>query len=210
MRLDGIRPAAVVAALWLCATPTAFGDEPSAGAGANLHAGTSAAPARKLSAHASPAAIRQQSRAIENKSASNVLSGKLAARQRAALLQARHQTPYAARTLRHSNAEVSQSPAPSAGATTLGSVRSSALGENLSLSGTHGVALTRQPAVTVPAVSATPRRVAIRTAPGSRVVVANSAIGGPRDQALARLGGPAMGRTATGAAIDGSQLHRKF
>ena len=44
----------------------------------------------------------------------------------------------------------------------------------------------------------------------SRTVPRGSTIGGPRVAGPARVGGPATGRAANPAVIDGTQLHRKF
>jgi hypothetical protein len=44
----------------------------------------------------------------------------------------------------------------------------------------------------------------------AKTVVGESSIGGPHAGRLGRLGGPPIGRTANRAAIDGTQLHRKF
>jgi len=56
------------------------------------------------------------------------------------------------------------------------------------------------PASKLPAPSAT----------SVKAVAGSSRIGGPQTAGRGRLGGPAIGRTANSATINGTQLHRKF
>jgi hypothetical protein len=51
---------------------------------------------------------------------------------------------------------------------------------------------------------------AVRTLPNLKVAPRGSTIGGPHVAGPGRVGGPATGRTANPAAIDGTQVHRKF
>ena len=51
---------------------------------------------------------------------------------------------------------------------------------------------------------------AVRTLPNLKVAPRGSTIGGPHVAGPGRLGGPATGRTANPAVIDGTQVHRKF
>jgi hypothetical protein len=74
---------------------------------------------------------------------------------------------------------------------------------NVVAQGPSGASPALPPAVTAPNVAA---RAAANQGPASR----NSTIGGPRAQGLGQVGGPAIGRPAHAATIDGTQLHHKF
>ncbi len=53
-------------------------------------------------------------------------------------------------------------------------------------------------------------RLAARVPTSVRTVARDARIGGPQAAGQVRLGGPAIGRTANSAIINGTQLHRKF
>jgi len=59
-------------------------------------------------------------------------------------------------------------------------------------------------------VSKLPARAAAGTAATAHAVAKDSRIGGPHVAGPGRLGGPIIGRTANNAAIDGTQIRRKF
>jgi hypothetical protein len=75
--------------------------------------------------------------------------------------------------------------------------------------GARGASPALPPAVTAPNVAA---RAAAHpsAAPNPSAAARASAIGGPHTQGLGRVGGPAIGRPAHAATIDGTQLHHKL
>jgi len=203
----------------------ATGAVAGAGAGAGTAgAGTSGAPtkagsANAASAHAALAAqatARLQARATEEKIAANARSGRLAKQQRAALLQGHRQAQQnAAQTLSRAQSRQRLSSARTAGATmagattarfaTAGSVRAPAAGEGLAARDARGATATSQPGLRVGQTG-----VPSAIAPKSRASLASGAIGGPQRQLSGRLGGPALGPAPRNAAIDGSQMRRRF